>query len=110
MNAFPIREVVETLESVYVRLPEAPRFDPMDELVSCILSQQTTDAKSFPTFFELRKQYPDWQAMVDVGQEKIAEAIKQVGLANQKSKTIYRALQEIRRRTGSYSLEVLREM
>jgi len=88
----------------------ANRFDPMEELVSCILSQHTSDANSFPTFDRLREGYPDWQLAVDDGPEKVADVIRAAGLANQKSKSIVRCLVEIHRRTGSYSLDLLRTM
>jgi endonuclease-3 len=84
------------------------RFDPMEELVSCILSQHTADANSFPAFTKLRETYPDWQAVIDAGQFELADVIRGAGLANQKSKSIIAALTEIHRRNGEYSLENLR--
>ena len=98
------------MEQVYGRSRFISRFDPMEELVSCILSQHTADANSFPAFTRLRETYPDWQDVVDAGQEELADVIRKAGLANQKAKSIIRALTEIHERTGSYSLDLLRGM
>ncbi len=86
------------------------RFEPMEELVSCILSQHTTDASSFPAFTKLRETYPDWQDVVDAGPERLADVVRGAGLANQKSKNIIGTLRLIKERTGEYSLESLRAL
>jgi len=105
-----IRWLVDELEKLYGRTRRIARFDPMEELVSCILSQHTTDATSFPTFTRLRETFSDWQAVVDAGPERVAEVIRKAGLANQKSKNIIAALKAIKERFGRYSLDALRNM
>jgi endonuclease-3 len=105
-----VRELVERLESVHGRPRYLPRFDPMDELVSCILSQHSADANSFPAFTHLRETYPEWEDVVAVGPERLAEVIRGAGLANQKAKNILGCLREINARTGGYTLDVLRDM
>src|SRR5688572_23644959 len=87
-----------------------PRFDPMDELVSCILSQHTSDANSFPAFYRLKETFPTWEKVVQAGPEKIANVIRNAGLANQKSKTIVAALNEIKSRNNEYQLDNLKTM
>lgn len=105
-----IRDLVERLEARYGRPRHIARFDPMEELVSCILSQHTTDANSFPAFTRLRERYPEWQDVVDAGPEGVADAIRNAGLANQKSRSILGCLARIREELGDYSLEPLRKM
>ncbi len=105
-----IRWLVDELEKLYGRSRRIARFDPMEELVSCILSQHTTDATSFPAFTRLREAYADWQAVVDAGPEELASVIRKAGLANQKSKNIIAALSAIKERFGSYSLGSLRKV
>jgi endonuclease-3 len=82
----------------------------MDELVSCIMSQHTTDANSFPAFTRLRETFPEWQDMVDAGPERVADVIRDAGLANAKSKNIVNCLLLIHQRTGAFSLDSLRSM
>ena len=103
-------DVVCRLEEQYGQTPYHPRFDPTDELVSCILSQHTSDANSFPAFFRLKEKYPNWDKVIEAGSAKIAEVVKSAGLANQKSKSIINCLKEIKERTGGFSLTHLRHM
>ncbi|MDQ2985858.1 MAG: endonuclease III [Armatimonadota bacterium] len=105
-----IRSLVENLEAVHGQPQFAFRFEPIDELVSCILSQHTTDATSFPTFHKLREQAPDWEIVVAMAPERLAEIIRPAGLANQKAKSIIGTLREIHSRNGDFTLEPLREM
>lgn len=105
-----IASVLDGLENYYGEVKYASRFEPMDELISCILSQHTSDANSYPAFARLKQAYPDWGDMVEAGSEKIAEVVKSAGLANQKSKAIVKVLHEIKSRNGDYTIENLRQM
>ncbi|HXH60690.1 MAG TPA: endonuclease III, partial [Fimbriimonadaceae bacterium] len=105
-----VRKVLDTLEERYGRARFVSRFDPVDELVSCILSQHTADANSFPAFTRLRATFPEWQQVVDAGPERVADVVRKAGLANQKARSIINALKEVHRRVGGYSLEPLRAM
>ncbi|MGV3615883.1 MAG: endonuclease III domain-containing protein [Fimbriimonas sp.] len=105
-----VRDLVERLEAVHGRPRYLPRFDPMDELVSCILSQHSADANSFPAFTRLRETFPEWADVVAAGPERVAEVVRGAGLANGKARNIVGCLEMIRERTGDYSLDVLREM
>jgi len=105
-----IRAVVERLEAEYGRDEVRDPLDPLDELISCILSQNTTDATSFPTFFALRRKYKTWEAIARLPEAVLAEEIRPAGLANQKAKAIRSALVAVHRRFGRYSLQPLREV
>lgn len=105
-----LSHLLDRLEERYGRVRHIPRFDPMEELVSCILSQHTADANSFPAFTRLRTEFPEWEDIDRAGPEGIVETIRKAGLANQKSKSIVNCLREIKERTGEYSLDVLRDM
>lgn len=103
-----VAEAVEGLESVYGRSRFISRFDPMEELVSCILSQHSSDASSFPAFTRLREAYPDWSDLAEADPAVVADVIRKAGLANQKAKSIIRCLREIEAQTGEFSLDFLR--
>lgn len=105
-----IAAVLDVLQAEYGEPEYAPRFEPMDELISCILSQHTSDSNSFPAFFRLKEKFPTWEQMVHAGPEKIEPVIRSAGLSNQKSKAIIKVLQEIKRRNGEYCIEHLRTM
>lgn len=105
-----VRELVERLEGVYGRPDPNPRLAPMDELISCILSQHAADAISYPTFFRMKEQYPTWEELAQETPERLADVVRKAGLANQKARSILGCLREIKRRTGEYSLEILEDM
>jgi endonuclease III len=104
------REIVERLEEIYGNPGIVLRKDPMDELVSCILSQHTSDKNSFPTFDRLKAAYPTWEQVAALSQEQLADVIRAAGLANQKSRSIQACLQAIREKNGEYSIDNLRSM
>ncbi|MBV6504040.1 MAG: Endonuclease III [Fimbriimonadales bacterium] len=103
-------KALSLLEAEYGVTEHYVRMDPMDELVSCILSQHTSDANSFPTFFALRTKYPDWSEIAKLKPTTLADEIRSAGLANQKAKAILATLREIKSRVGDYSLELLHAM
>lgn len=107
---FLLDDVLARLESVYGRSRYIARFDPTEELVSCILSQHTADTNSFPTFTRLMESYEGWDEVVEGGAERLKGVIAKAGLANNKSKAIMGCLTEIKARTGGYDLRFLREM
>ncbi len=103
-------EVLDALESHHGQSRMIRRFEPLEELVSCILSQHTADANSFPAFTRLRAEFPSWADMEAVGPEGIEARIQAAGLARQKSKSIHGSLVRIRERAGEHSLEFLLDM
>lgn len=105
-----VAKVLDRLEARYGKVAYERRLEPMDELVSCILSQHTTDATSFPAFFRLREKFPSWQQVVEAGPARVASVVKKAGLANQKARSIVSALKEIKARVGEYSIDHLADM
>lgn len=105
-----VAALVDDLEAQYGPPPAIPRFSPMDELVSCILSQHTSDANSLPAFFRLKERYPYWEAVVAAGEARVADVIRNAGLANQKAKSILGTLRAIHERIGAYDLAVLNDL
>ena len=105
-----VQLILQRLESVHGRPRRIARFDPMDELVSCILSQHSSDARSFPAFTRLKERFPVWNDVVEVDCAELADVIRTAGLANQKSKNIQACLRLIYEETGVYSLDILRSM
>jgi|CXWL01.1.fsa_nt_gi endonuclease-3 len=82
----------------------------MEELVSCILSQHTSDINSFPAFTRLVEKYPDWDDLAATPVNEVAQVIQNAGLANQKAKGIKACLEEIKKKNGSYDLSFLRSL
>jgi endonuclease-3 len=107
----------EKYEAVYQLLIEAyglpdwrPHLEPVDELISTILSQNTLDVNRDRAFDTLQERFPDWQSVMEAPEEEVREAIRSAGLANQKAPRIQNALRQIRDKNGDLSLDFLEEM
>jgi endonuclease-3 len=102
--------VAALLRETYGELVWEQTQDAMDELVSCILSQNTSDTNRDRGFFALKAQYPTWQAVADAPTEELIATIRMAGLANQKAPRIQKVLQTIQAERGAYDIEFLRDM
>jgi endonuclease-3 len=80
---------------------------PMDELVSCILSQSTTDANRDRGFALLKEAFPTWDDVANAPTPDVVEAIRPAGLANQKAPRIQNALRRIFSERGDYNIDFL---
>jgi endonuclease-3 len=84
-----------------------PHLDPVSELVSTILSQNTNDVNRDVAFNRLRARLPAWEEVRDADVEVLIEAIHPAGLANQKGPRIQEALRFITAERGELSLDFL---
>lgn len=101
--------VAAELEARYGRKTFKPH-DGMDELVSCILSQSTTDANRDRGFAALKARYADWAAVHHAPTEEVIDTIRPAGLANSKGPRIQQALAQIYAERGEYKIDFLQEM
>jgi endonuclease-3 len=83
---------------------------PVDELVSTILSQNTSDTNRDMAFESLKKHFPTWEAVCTAPVEQIIKAIRSAGLANQKGPRIQAALRYLLDTQGAVSLDFLADM
>ena len=97
----PVLQVHERLVEVYGEPRWRVHLDPISELVSTILSQNTNDVNRDRAFGRLRGRFASWEAVRDADESEVKEAIAVAGLANHKGPAIQRALQYITDRTSS---------
>jgi endonuclease-3 len=105
-----LRRCIDLLEGAY-GLPKSRGLGPVDLLVQTILSQNTTSANTHRAFENLKRKYPDYQALLDAPEAEVARAIRCGGLANIKTKRIKEALEKIKEReerAGSIDLDFLK--
>ena len=79
----------------------------IDELVSTILSQNTSDINRDRGFRALRAKFPTWEQVRDAPAQEVIEAIRPAGLANQKGPRIQQVLHSITEERGSLDLSFL---
>ena len=90
--------------------PPRPRLDPVSELVSTILSQNTNDTLRDRAYDRLRERYPTWEQVRDAPVRQIEKAIRVCGLSRQKAPRIKKALQHVTRERGALTLDFLRDL
>jgi endonuclease-3 len=105
-----VERILELLSASYGQKRWQRREKPVAVLVQTILSQNTSDKNSRPAFQQLLDTFPGWDEIAgsDVGQ--ICEAIRAGGLGMVKARYIKQALEEIRRRQGSFDLDFLKDL
>lgn len=102
--------VAVTLTAVYGQLDWSRGQDGMDELISCILSQSTSDINRDRGFARLKSAYDSWHAVrcADIGE--LTEVIRPAGLAKQKAPRIQAVLATIYEKVGEYSIDFLDDL
>ena len=85
-------------------------LDPLDELVSSLLSHRTKNADSGRAFRQLRERFPDWEAVLEAPVEEIEAAIAPVTWPEQKAPRIQAVLREIQAKNGVLNLDCLEKM
>jgi len=100
-------EVHRRLMGVYGEPTWRPHLDPVSELVSTILSQNTNDVNRDVAFDRLRAEVPTWEQVRDADVNVVIEAIRPAGLANQKGPRIQGALRFITQERGELDLDFL---
>jgi endonuclease III len=95
-----VRDILKRLEKRFGPLEPPRRWDPLEELVLTVLSQNTSDVNSDRAFVAMRARYPTWEELAEARPEDLAEAIRPGGLANIKAPRILSILHEIREREG----------
>lgn len=82
----------------------------MDELVSCILSQNTSDTNRDRGFDALKARFPTWLEVLEAPVEDVIDAIRPAGLSNQKGPRIQAVLRFILEQRGEFDIDFLQDL
>jgi endonuclease-3 len=104
------RTIYQLLLAEYGEPQWRQHLPPVDELVSTILSQSTSDINRDKGFYALKEKYPDWESVMNAPELEVRDTIRPAGLANQKAPRIQAALRQIVEERGELSLDFLAEM
>lgn len=102
--------IIRFLDQEYWRPRWAPRFEPVQELVYTILSQNTADINTERALAGLKKKYPTWEQVAGATARGIAAAIRTGGLADTKAQYIKATLQGLLAEHGDLKLDFLAAM
>ena len=100
----------DCLIEVYGNPEWRSHLDPISEVVSTIISQNTSDVNRDRAYDRLLDRFETWEAVRDAPAAAIADAIRPAGLSQQKAPRIKAALQFITREQGELSLDFLKDM
>jgi len=103
-------EVHRRLLAFYGRPEWRAPLQPLDELISTILSQNTNDRNRDLAYNRLRETLPTWEAVRDADPQTVIEAVRSAGLANQKGPRIQGVLRQISAERGNLDLNFLKEL
>ncbi|MDT8331175.1 Fe-S cluster assembly protein HesB [Roseomonas gilardii] len=100
------------LRQVHARLCEAYHcpiayfhaLDPLDELVSSLLSHRTKNADSARAFRQLRERFPDWESVRDAPVAEVEAAIAPCTWPEAKAPALQRTLRTLTERQGRLDL------
>jgi endonuclease-3 len=84
--------------------------DPVEALVSAILSQNTNDVNRDRAYKRLRERFPTWEEVRDAPLLVLVNAIRPAGLAPTKAPRIQQALRRISAERGEISLDFLADL
>ncbi|MBE2278941.1 MAG: endonuclease III [Ignavibacteriaceae bacterium] len=84
--------------------------DPLDVLIGTILSQNTTDRNSWQAYQNLKEKFPEWEQVLSLTPQELAQVIKSAGLINQKANAILDVLKEIKIKNGELNLDFIKDL
>ena len=102
--------IASQLEEMYGSQTWTRTLSPMDELISCILSQNTSDTNRDRGFDALKEAYPNWEDVRTAPTSELVNVIRPAGLANQKAPRIQQILTTILEERGEYNIDFLRSL
>ena len=91
-------------------IPHFHNLEPLDELVSSLLSHRTKNADSSRAFRQLREQFPTWREVLDADVADIETAIAPATWPEQKAPRIQEVLKQIQEKRGELSLDFIESL
>jgi endonuclease-3 len=104
------REIARRLEDAQGHIEWRRRREPVGELVTTLLSHNTTDANQLRAFEALRARYPTWDDVRRAPTAEVVETIRVAGLANRKGPRIQQVLDVVAADPRGSDLEWLRDV
>ena len=102
--------IAARLFEVYGRIDWQRDQSPVDELISCVLSQSTTDTNRDRGFAALKARYGSWADVHHAPPQDVIDTIRSAGLANQKGPRIQGILGRVYAERGAYNIDFLADL
>ncbi len=88
-------------------IPHFHNLEPIDELVSALLSHRTKNADSGRAFKQLRAQFPTWEEVLEADVAEVQKAIAPCTWPEQKAPRVQEVLAQIQAKRGELSLDFI---
>ena len=108
-DAALVRRVHGRLKRAFGPLEVPRRWDPLEELVFTILSQNTSDVNSERAYASVRQRFRSWEELARARPSQVEAAIRIGGLAKVKAPRILAVLREIEKREGGFDLDWMKD-
>lgn len=106
-----INTIIRLLQTEFPDIkPQPSKADPLDVLIATKLSQNTTDKTSYRAFMNLKKDFKNWDEVMNAPAAKIKNAIRVCGLVNTKTADLQDLLKQMKRKYGKLSLKFLEKL
>ena len=105
-----LREIMNLLRENYGEPEPSGRTDPVDSLITTILSQNTNDTNRDKAKNKLDETFGSFQEILDAEREEVEEAIRIAGLGPTKSERIQTFLRMLKEERGEFSLDHVKDM
>jgi DNA (cytosine-5)-methyltransferase 1 len=100
-----LRELARILGVLHGSPDLGNKSDPVDELVYIILSRKTRESAYQATFDALKARFGSWDELLDADRTEVEKLVWNGGLSKRKTTSLFGALQKLRDRFGSCTLE-----
>jgi endonuclease-3 len=105
-----IRKIISLLQIEFPdQEPKRSKSNPLDVLIATMLSQNTTDKTSYAAFINIKKNFRNWEDVMNSTIHKIRKSIKVCGLANQKAVNIRNLLKTLYSKYNRISLDYIKD-
>lgn len=105
-----IRRITRVLRDAYRNPRHGNPKDPLDDLVYIILSTRTRDSSFTSTFQNLKREFPDWNAVFPKSRSRIERLLVPGGLGKLKTRQVIAIIRNIRDEFGIATLAPLAKM
>ncbi|WEL19732.1 endonuclease III domain-containing protein [Candidatus Nanohalococcus occultus] len=105
-----LNEIMDLLKEHYGVPEGARRDDPVDSLITTILSQNTTDQSRDKAKARLDEKFDSFQEILDADVEEVTDAVRIAGLGPTKAERIQTFLSMIKEERGEFSLDHVTDM
>ncbi len=103
-----IREIARMMAVLHGTPNLGNKKDPVDELVYIILSRKTREDAYQEVFASLKERFATWDDLLDADRDEVDSLLRPGGLGDKKCTSLFGALERLRERFGSCTLEPAR--